>query len=260
MLVDRIAGGVPVWTSRSKLVRRPDSAGASSIVLGGLPGSPPRTGSIFPELGPGRPREASVALPRRTAALPVCDRGQQSLTPEPLDAESRPARRELLVLSHAEVVIARGEDVQLGRDAGPLQSQVHDRAVLGGGAAVALPVVGGVGQEDRGRVGRDDEVRPDLVLVLLLQVARVARDGEIGPGTDLVDGVDRLIQPLARSSWRSRAPGVRPPRSRPCRSASGRCPTPRPGCGPGGRPAGRRAAGRAAARPWRHRDAAGSGT
>ena len=63
-------------------------------------------------------------------------------------------------------------------------------------AAIALVVVGGMGQEDRRRIGRDVDTRPDLVLVFGLQIARITQDGEIGPATDLVDGVDRLILPL----------------------------------------------------------------
>ena len=78
---------------------------------------------------------------------------QQPLVLQPFDAELRPARGELLVLPHAEIVIARRVDVQLGRHAGAFQGEVHERAVLGQRPTVAWVVVGGVGQEDRGRAG-----------------------------------------------------------------------------------------------------------
>ena len=65
----------------------------------------------------------------------------------------------------AEVVVPGRIDVQLGRDAGAFQRQIHEDAVLRVGAPVVLAVVGGVGEEDRRRVGRDPQVRPDRVAV-----------------------------------------------------------------------------------------------
>ena len=66
---------------------------------------------------------------------------------------------------HAEVVVPRRVDLQLGRDARTLQGQVHEHAVLGVGAPVVLTIVGGVGRQDRRRIGRDAEPLPDLILV-----------------------------------------------------------------------------------------------
>jgi hypothetical protein len=56
---------------------------------------------------------------------------QQALAAQPAETEVRPARGEFFVLTDAEVVVAGGVDVQFGGDAGALQGEVHDHAVLG---------------------------------------------------------------------------------------------------------------------------------
>ena len=58
-----------------------------------------------------------------------------------------------------------------------------------------LTVVRCVGQQDRRRIGRDAETRPDLILALGLEVARVAEDGEVGPGNEREKVVMSLIGP-----------------------------------------------------------------
>ena len=55
---------------------------------------------------------------------------QYAKAAEPVDAELRPARREFLVLTHTEVMIAVGKNVQFNRDTGALQGDVHERAVF----------------------------------------------------------------------------------------------------------------------------------
>ena len=148
--------------------------------------------------------------------------GLRSLAEPVLDTTGDFAELVLAMLGVAAKLERRriAERTARGR-AGALQGQVHEHAVLRDGASIADVVVGGMGQEDRGHIGRDREVRPDPILVLGLQVARIARDGEIGPATDRVDGVDRFVQPPRASRWRSPRRDGRPPRSRRCRSASG---------------------------------------
>ena len=99
---------------------------------------------------------------------------------------------------HTEVVGGRGIDVQLRRDAGALQGQVRDHAVIG----AADDIVPAVRQKDRGRLSRDPQPRREILLVLGLQIARIAQDGEIGPATDFVGVVDRFIRPLLETGGR----------------------------------------------------------
>lgn len=75
--------------------------------------------------------------------LSIVDAGLiKSLATEPFEAQPRPARGKFVVLADAEVVIAGREDMQFGRNAGPLQGQVHEDAVFGVGAAELFIIVG----------------------------------------------------------------------------------------------------------------------
>ena len=104
----------------------------------------------------------------------------------------------MVAWADAEVVGGRGINVQLRRDAGTLQGQVHDHAVIGG----TDDVVPAVRQKDRGRPGRDAQPGSEFVLVLGLQVARVGQNGEVRPATGLVDVVDRLVGSLLEARRR----------------------------------------------------------
>ena len=92
----------------------------------------------------------------------------------------------------AEVVGGRCIDVQLRRDAGSLQGQVRHHAVRG----VADDIVAAMRQEDRGCLRGDPQAGSQFILVLGLQIARIARHGEIGPAAYFVALVDRFIHPL----------------------------------------------------------------
>src|SRR5947199_210724 len=63
--------------------------------------------------------------------------------------------------------IVRRIDVQLRWNAGSLQSEVHEHALL----RAADDIVPAVHEEDRGCPGRDAEARSELILVLRLQIA-----------------------------------------------------------------------------------------
>src|ERR1700722_11118243 len=97
---------------------------------------------------------------------------QEVLATQPVDAESRPARRQFLVLTDAEIMIARRIDVKLGLDTGAFQGHIHESTILRVGPAVTLLVVRGMSQENRGRVGRDLDAGRDLILPFGLQIAR----------------------------------------------------------------------------------------
>ncbi len=58
-------------------------------------------------------------------------RRKESLLPEPSGARVGPGGVGMAAGPDAEVVGGRGVDVQFGRDAGSLESQVHEQAVLG---------------------------------------------------------------------------------------------------------------------------------
>ena len=97
----------------------------------------------------------------------------------------------------AEIVGGRRIDVQLRRDAGSLQGQVGDHAVLG----AADDIVAAVHEEDRRRSRRDVQPRRELILVLGLEIARIAEDGEVGPAAYFVDVVPRLDTFASRNLW-----------------------------------------------------------
>src|SRR5439155_14824291 len=98
----------------------------------------------------------------------------------------------------AEVVGGAGIDVQLCRDAGLPQRQIHDYAMLRGTDNVGSAVR----EKDWGRLGWDVQAWRQLVLVLGLQVARINHNGEVRPTTDFVDIVDRFIGSLLKAGGR----------------------------------------------------------
>ncbi len=95
----------------------------------------------------------------------------------------------MIALADAEVVGGRRIDVQLRRDAGLPQRKVHQHAVL----RRADDIGPAVREKYRRRSGRDTQAGSDLVLVLRLQVARIDSNGEVGPATDFVHVINRLV-------------------------------------------------------------------
>ena len=67
------------------------------------------------------------ALTAQTPLLVFCF--QKPLVAQPGRAKLCPRRNRMVALADAEAVAGRGENVQLGRDAGALQRQIHDHAV-----------------------------------------------------------------------------------------------------------------------------------
>ena len=94
-----------------------------------------------------------------------------------------------MVGADTEIVGGPGIDVQLSGNAGALEREVHEHAVL----RRADDVVAAMQQEDRRRVGRDAQAGSQFILVLRFQVAGINRDGEVGTATDFVHVIDRLV-------------------------------------------------------------------
>src|SRR5207248_5234733 len=65
------------------------------------------------------------------------ERPEDLLRPQPFLTASRPLRYRILARPQAEPVAAGGVNVQLGRDARPLQGEVEHHTVLGPDAVVA---------------------------------------------------------------------------------------------------------------------------
>src|SRR6266849_6098107 len=101
----------------------------------------------------------------------------------------------MIAAADAEVVGGTGIDVQLGRDAGLPQRQIHNDAMLRG----TDDIFSAMSEKDRRRPGRDAQAWRQLVLVLGLQVARINDNGEVRPATDLVDVVDRFVSSLFKT-------------------------------------------------------------
>ena len=106
--------------------------------------------------GPEKQRtKPATAIPphacRPGAAGNTLGRLEKPLMPQPVGARLRPGGARMVAGADAEVVGGARVDVQLRRDAGALQGQVHEHAVLGG----ADDVVPAVRQEDRRRPLRD---------------------------------------------------------------------------------------------------------
>ena len=88
--------------------------------------------------------------------------------------------------------------MQLRRNAGPLQREVHQHAVL----RRADDVVAAVREEDRWRPAWNADTRSEFVLVLRLEVTRIDRNGEVGSATDFVHVIDRLVSSLVEARRR----------------------------------------------------------
>ena len=117
---------------------------------------------------------------------------EEALVPQPGEAALGPGGAGMIDGTHGEVMGGPRVDVQLRRDAGALQGEVHDDAVF----RRADDVGPAMHEEDRRRAGRDAQTGSELVLVLGLQVAGIGRDGEVRPATDLVNIIDRLVGSL----------------------------------------------------------------
>ena len=87
--------------------------------------------------------------------------------PQPSGTRLRPGGVRMVAGADPEVVGGRRIDVQLRWNAGSLQSEVHEHALL----RAADDIVPAVHEEDRGCPGRDAEARSELILVLRLQIA-----------------------------------------------------------------------------------------
>ena len=104
----------------------------------------------------------------------------------------------MVARADAKVMSGRRIDVQLRRDASFLQRKIHQHTVF----RRADDVGSSVHQKNRGRSGRDAQAGSYLILVLCLQVARIDSNGEVGPATDLVHLIDRLVRSLLETGGR----------------------------------------------------------
>src|SRR5437870_2474795 len=86
----------------------------------------------------------SESVHARLAPLPSRAALEHPLVAQPVDAAPRPGRAGLVARSHPEAVASGSIDVQLRRDAGSLQGQVHDDAV----AHLADGVIARVDEEE----------------------------------------------------------------------------------------------------------------
>ena len=112
-------------------------------------------------------------------------RFEEALMAEPVGAGLRPGRARMVAGADAEVVGGGGVDVQLRRDAGFPQGQVHEHAMLRRADDVGPAVC-----EEHRRSPRRDvlEVGSDLVLVLVLglEVSGIDANGKVGPAACFV--------------------------------------------------------------------------
>src|SRR5438309_9603475 len=98
----------------------------------------------------------------------------------------------------AEVVGGAGIDMQLGRDAGLPQRQIHDHAMLRG----TDDIFSAMSEKDRRRPGWYVQPGRQFVLVLGLQVARINDNGEVRPTTDLIDVVNWFVDSFFKAGGR----------------------------------------------------------
>src|ERR1017187_10717709 len=82
----------------------------------------------------------------------------------------------------SKIVSGRSVDVQLGWNAGAPQCKVHQDAVF----RRTDDVRAAMRKEDRGSSRRDVQSRRQFILFFRLQIARIDRDGKVGPATDVI--------------------------------------------------------------------------
>src|SRR5712672_2059585 len=104
----------------------------------------------------------------------------------------------MVVGANAEIVSGVGVDVQLRRDAGLLQSEIHQYAVV----RAADDVIPAVHEENWRRAGRNPDSGREFILLLVLEIAGINRDGEVGPAVCFIDLIDRLVGPLLETGRR----------------------------------------------------------
>src|SRR5437867_1652645 len=91
-------------------------------------------------------------------------------------------------------------DVQLSRNTGSLQGEIHEDAVL----RRADDIVPAVDEKKWRRICWEVEARSKLVLILRLEVARIHRNREIGSTTDFVNIIDWIVGSLIEARRRRR--------------------------------------------------------
>src|SRR2546423_11576673 len=113
---------------------------------------------------------------------------KQPLIAKPVCTSFGPGGMGPVAFAHAKAVRRGSIDVQFRRNAGPLERQIHEDAMLGW----ADDIVATVDQKNGGRVLRDAEAGRQLVLVLGFQISRIHGDGEIGTTTYFVNFIGWL--------------------------------------------------------------------
>src|SRR5438552_17932374 len=91
-----------------------------------------------------------------------------------------------------------GVNMQVRRDAGPLQGQVQDDAVLG----TADDIVPAMGEKHWRRPGWNMQTGSKLIAVLGLEVARIDHDGKVRPAAGLIDVIDGFVSAFAEARRR----------------------------------------------------------
>ncbi len=99
---------------------------------------------------------------------------------QPGGARQRPCRAWMITRAYTKIMSSRSINVQLRRNAGFLQGQIHQCAVL----RRADNVVSAVCEKDRRRPDRNTQVGSDLVFILCFQETRIDSNGEVGPATE----------------------------------------------------------------------------
>src|SRR5881296_3013975 len=117
---------------------------------------------------------------------------EESKVAQPVGARLRPGGARMIALADTKVVGGACIYMQLRRDAGSFQSEIHQHTIL----RRADDVVSTVRQEDRGCPARYAEARSELVLILRLEVTRIDRNGKVGPATDFIHVIDRFVAPF----------------------------------------------------------------
>src|SRR5437899_2100153 len=106
-------------------------------------------------------------LRRNSFASLVVARLEKSLMSQPVGTRLRPRRARMVAWTDTEIVGGCCIDVQFHWDAGSLQGEVQDHAMI----RVADDIVPTVRKKDGRRLGRDAQARSEFIVVLGLQIA-----------------------------------------------------------------------------------------
>lgn len=99
-----------------------------------------------------------------------------------------------------------GVDVQFRRDPRPSQGEIHEYAVLRRADEVRVAVR----EKDGGCTFRNAKSRRQFVLLFCLQVAWIDRDREVGPATEFVHVIDRLVGSFVEARRRGHGEAEKP--------------------------------------------------